>query len=87
MHNIKGVLLGLERVLYVGEKLVEGAIECVNKLKLHNLKIRYLTNTTTTPKKLIVEKLKVFKLPTDESNFIIQPDLRINSIADFLNYF
>ena len=76
--KIKGVLLDLEGVLYVGDKLVDGAIECINKLKSHNLMIRYLTNTTTTPKKLIAEKLKAFKLPVVESD-IFSPVIAANN--------
>lgn len=76
--KIKGVLLDLEGVLYVGDKLVDGAIECINKLKSHNLMIKYLTNTTTTPKKLITEKLKAFKLPVVESD-IFSPVIAANN--------
>ena len=78
MLKIKGVLLDLEGVLYVGDKLVDGAIECVNRLKSHNLSIRYLTNTTTTPRKLIAEKLKAFKLPVVESD-IFSPVIAANN--------
>ena len=55
MREIKGLLLDLEGVLYTGEKLIDGAVACINKLKLHNLEIRYFTNNTTTPRKLIAE--------------------------------
>ena len=78
MLKIKGVLLDLEGVLYVGDKLVDGAIECVNRLKSHNLRIRYLTNTTTTSRKLIAEKLKAFKLPVVESD-IFSPVIAANN--------
>lgn len=70
--NIKGLLLDLEGVVYEGDKLIDGAVETLNLL-LKNYKIKYLTNTTTTPRKLILEKLLQFKLPVIESDILSPP--------------
>ena len=51
LNNIKGLLLDLEGVVYEEDKLIDGAIETVNKLLSRDFKIKYLTNTTTTPRK------------------------------------
>ena len=67
-QNIKGLLIDLEGVLYIGEKLIEGAVKCINNLKSQDFQIRYLTNTTTTPRELILKKLKRFNLPAVESD-------------------
>ena len=37
LKNIKGVLLDLEGVLYSGDKLIEGAIESITKLRSKNI--------------------------------------------------
>lgn len=66
------MLLDLEGVVYEGDKLIDGAVETLNLL-LKNYKIKYLTNTTTTPRKLILEKLLQFKLPVIESDIFSPP--------------
>ena len=48
--NIKGLLLDLEGVVYEGDKLVDGALDTINKLLSCNFKIKYLTNTIGTIK-------------------------------------
>ena len=77
LTNIKGLLLDLEGVVYEGDKLINGAIEIVNKLLSHGFKIKYLTNTTTTPRKLIFKKLLQFKLSLIESD-IFSPSIAAN---------
>ena len=77
LNNIKGLLIDLEGVVYEGDKLIDGAIETINKLLFHDFKIKYLTNTTTTPRKLIFKKLLQFKLPLIESDFF-SPSIAAN---------
>ena len=57
-NKIKGFLIDLEGVLYNGDTLIDGSIETISFLKANSFKIRFLTNTTTTPRKSIIEKLK-----------------------------
>ncbi len=78
LNNVKGLLIDLEGVLYNGEELIEGAVETINVLKSKNLKIKYLTNTTTTPRKLIIEKLIKFNLPAAMSD-IFSPVVATNN--------
>ena len=59
-NNIKAVLIDLEGVLYSDNKLIPGSIEVIKKLKKLGLKLRFLTNTTTTPRKLILDNLLNF---------------------------
>ena len=77
LNNIKGLLVDLEGVVYEGDKLIDGAIETISKLLSHDFKIKYLTNTTTTPRKLIFNKLSQFKLPLIESD-IFSPSIAAN---------
>ena len=56
--NIKALLIDLEGVLYSENKLIPGSIEVIKELKKNNLKLRFLTNTTTAPRKIIFDKLQ-----------------------------
>ena len=56
-NNYKGILLDLEGVIYEGNRLIDGSIETINKLSAHGFNIKYLTNTTTTSRRLVFEKL------------------------------
>ena len=47
--DVKGLLIDLEGVLYSDNKLITGSIEAIKELRKNNLKLRFLTNTTTTP--------------------------------------
>ena len=58
--DVKGLLIDLEGVLYSDNKLIPGSIEVIKELRKNNLKLRFLTNTTTTPRNLIFNKLQDF---------------------------
>ena len=58
--SIKGMLIDLEGVLYSDNKLIPGSIDVIKEFRKNNLKLRFLTNTTTTPRKLIFNKLQDF---------------------------
>ncbi len=53
----KGVLLDLSGVVYVGDAALPGAVEAIAALRDAGLPVRYLTNTTRTPKKRLLERL------------------------------
>ena len=67
LENIKGFLLDIDGVLYVGDNVIEGAIEAVDYLKRH-YKVAFITNTTTKTKKMITQKLNKmgFNVKEDE---------------------
>ena len=77
--DIKGFLIDLEGVIYSGDDIIEGAIRTLEKLNTR-FKIRYLTNTTTTSRKLIYQKLKNFKLPLIETD-VFSPSI---AVTDYL---
>lgn len=54
---IKGVLLDLSGVIYIGDRALPGAIEAIACLRDAGLPIRFLTNTTRTPKRVILDRL------------------------------
>ena len=64
--KIKALLIDLEGVLYSDNKLIPGSIEIIKDLKKEGLKLRFLTNTTTAPRKLILDKLLNFGFDIEE---------------------
>lgn len=63
--KFEGVLLDLSGVLYEGDKVVPGAVEAVRKLRSAGLKLCFLTNSTRSPKKAIVDKLEALGFDVD----------------------
>lgn len=55
--DVRGLLLDLEGVLYEGDTPVPGVTEAMGVLAKSGFKIRYLTNTTTRPRRAIVDRL------------------------------
>jgi HAD superfamily hydrolase (TIGR01458 family) len=54
---IKGVLLDLSGVLYVGDQALPGALEAVARLERSGLPVRFVTNTSRSTRRMIWEKL------------------------------
>ena len=54
---IRGVLLDLSGVLYVGQERLPGALESVAELTAAGVPLRYITNTTRSPRAAILAKL------------------------------
>lgn len=54
---IHGVLLDLSGVLYNGDEPVAGAINAVKKLAAAGLPVRYITNTTRSTRRMILQRL------------------------------
>ncbi len=55
---IKGVLLDLGGVVYVGERALPGALDAVARLREAGVGLRYITNTTRTPLAAMLAKLR-----------------------------
>lgn len=55
--RIRGLLIDLDGTLYVGDVPVEGAREAVESLKGSGIAVRYVTNTTRKPRRLVREHL------------------------------
>jgi HAD superfamily hydrolase (TIGR01458 family) len=55
--SIRGVLLDIGGVLYVGDTPIEGAGVALAALQSSGRPMRFLTNTTSSPKRVVLEKL------------------------------
>ncbi|MFA5983505.1 MAG: TIGR01458 family HAD-type hydrolase [Methylococcaceae bacterium] len=47
LPSIKGLLFDLDGVLYIGQNVIPGAIEALQKIRNHGLPCRFITNTST----------------------------------------
>jgi len=55
--DVKGFLIDLDGVLYVGESAIEGAREAINLLQQKNYRFRFVSNTTRKCRGTIAERL------------------------------
>ncbi len=55
---MRGVLIDLDGVVYVGESPVPGAVDAVARLTREGVPFLFLTNTTSRPRAALVEKLR-----------------------------
>ena len=55
--GVRGALLDLDGVVYVGDEPVPGAVEAVDWLVREGIPHRYLTNTTSRPRQAVVDRL------------------------------
>ena len=58
LADVRAVLLDLDGVLYVEDEPIAGAAEAVRELRRAGLALRLVTNTTSRPRRMIVERLK-----------------------------
>jgi HAD superfamily hydrolase (TIGR01458 family) len=65
---IRGILLDLSGVLYTGDEPIQGATHAIEKLSETKLPVRYITNTTRSPRQSIIERLDRmgFNIETDD---------------------
>jgi HAD superfamily hydrolase (TIGR01458 family) len=57
LRGVKGLLVDLDGTLYVGDEAIPGAREALASLRAAGVPMRFLTNTTTRPRDVIVSKL------------------------------
>lgn len=68
MPDIKGFLIDLGGVVYQGSEPIPGSIESVGRLRAAGIPFRFLTNTTSRPKRNILAKLKDIGLSVDDED-------------------
>jgi HAD superfamily hydrolase (TIGR01458 family) len=71
---IKGVMLDLDGVVYVGGAPIPGAIAAVARLRAAGLALRFLTNTTRTPHRVLLAKLVGMGLAAEPDELITPAD-------------
>ncbi len=68
MKGIKGILIDLDGVLYVGDLPVEGAQDTIESLMQKDYTLRFISNTTRKCKKTIANQLSTmgFNIPEED---------------------
>lgn len=70
MPSVQGLLIDLSGVVYSGDAVIPGAGRAIERFKERGLRLRYLTNTTSQPRRAIWEKLRGFGLPIAEEEIL-----------------
>lgn len=73
--DVCGLLLDLEGVLYEGDTPIPGVADAMGVLAASGFEVRYLTNTTTRPRRAIVDRLTGmgFDLKAEHSSRLASP--------------
>jgi len=71
------VLLDLDGVLYVEDEPIAGAIEAVAALRNRGLRLRFVTNTTSRPRRDILARLERLGMPVPERELITPARLAV----------
>ena len=74
---IKGLLVDLDGVIYVGDQLITGANEALNKIRELGIPIKFITNTTTRSP----DKLASLGIDADRGEIFTA----VNATLDFLS--
>jgi HAD superfamily hydrolase (TIGR01458 family) len=80
--RVGGLLVDLDGTLYVGGEPVEGAREAIGKLKASGLLIRYVTNTTRKPRRVVAEHLLSLGFAVEEAEIFTPARAAAGLIGD-----
>lgn len=72
-RKIRGLLIDLDGVLYVGDRVVPGSIETVSTLNRVGLPHCYVTNTTTHSQAALAAKLSTLGFPIEPDAILTAP--------------
>lgn len=81
LTGVRGLLIDLDGVLYVGETPVPGAQDVIGRLAAEGIPRRYLTNTTTRTASSVMKKLRRLGFDVQEGE-VFSP---ITATIQFLN--
>ena len=67
------LLIDLDGVLYQGAKVISGALETIRWIQDQSIPHIFITNTTSRPRRKIVEKLSGFGFSISEQSILTPP--------------
>ncbi len=73
LAGVRAVLLDLEGTLYEAGRPVPGAVETLARLEGLGIPHRYVTNTTSRPRRALVEELSAMGLPASPDRIFTAP--------------
>jgi len=80
MSAIRGVLLDIDGVLHVSLQPIRGAAETLHRLEQQGYQTCFVTNTTTSSRASLVQKLHAIGLPLPEERVMTAPVATANYI-------
>jgi HAD superfamily hydrolase (TIGR01458 family) len=75
--GIRAVLLDLDGVLYIEDEPVPGAREAVDELRSRDFALRFVTNTTSRPRRRILERLTRLGFAVDPAELVTPAALAV----------
>lgn len=70
---MRAMLFDLDGVLYEGDKAITGAAETIQWFNTHSIPHLFLTNTSSKPRSVLVEKLAAMEIPASPDQFLTPP--------------
>lgn len=80
--NFRGLLLDLDGVFYVGNRLLDGAVEAIEFLQQQKIPHCYITNTTTRSQQALHDKLTMLGLPIAAHEILSAPQAALTYLKD-----
>lgn len=74
-RQTKGFLFDLDGVLFIGDKIIPGAIDTIGLIKEKGYPCRFLTNTTTRSFDSLYEKISGLGLPVEKEEMFAPPKM------------
>jgi HAD superfamily hydrolase (TIGR01458 family) len=79
---MKAILFDMDGVLYEGDRPVAGAAETIRWCRAHDIPFRFLTNTTSRPRSVLVDKLAGMDIEAAVDEIITPPVAAGTWLAD-----
>lgn len=73
LDDIRGILFDLDGVLYVGDQVIDGAIDTIRYVKEKQIAHRFVTNTTTQSREALSQKLRALGFPIEPRDILSTP--------------
>lgn len=78
--NPKALLIDLAGVLHVGDQVIPGSIEALARLRAAGFRLVFLTNTTRTPRRALVAKMRALGLDVRDQELLTAPGATMNLV-------
>lgn len=83
--GIKGLLVDLDGVLYVGPIAIDGAVDAIHMIRSHGIACRFITNTSTLSAASLLDKINRFGFAVTKHELISAPQAAIHFLRQQAN--
>lgn len=80
--RLEGLLIDLDGTIYVGDEPIPGARDALETLKASGLALRYVTNTTRKPRRLVRERMLALGFEVEEAEIFTPARAAAGRIGD-----